>query len=114
MKKIPIVFLFPVFLVGCMVYTNDKTYYGEIVFRNTTNSTATIVIDGSSSSDADTMYGIPENKVQPNETKAYTVSWKPGNYSVIVIDGADEDDAHAAFNYTINSDSIHCTVTNMF
>jgi len=107
MKKIVIILFAIVCLAGCAVYSNDKTYYGSIEFRNNTSTSVTIALNGSPTSEADTMSGIQESLIEPDETRIYTVSWQPGNYSVLGIDGIDEDNASAKFDYVIKSDNLN-------
>lgn len=113
MKKLFLFSCLAALLCSCTTFTDDKTYYGTIIFINSSDLPVSIEISGSKNSDAKLLNGTIVKEISVNDVRELNVSWTPGDYTVIVVDGADENDAHAQFDYKITSENTLINNTGM-
>lgn len=93
-------------ITGCEYYTDNNTYYADISIVNCTAQkvSASFFINKSDTRNEYQVFnGAKISELEPASEKKCTLSWIPGEFSVITINGATDKDAHLFVTYEIKS-----------
>jgi hypothetical protein len=102
MRKMSLLLFCLFMLTSCINYYDSGTYTSKVKFKNYTSDYVSLSL-APDKKWWDTYTRAFDKSISPGEVKQYTVSWVPGSFSVIILDGSGVDDATLFVHYCIQS-----------
>ncbi|OJF76062.1 MAG: hypothetical protein BKP49_09635 [Treponema sp. CETP13] len=104
MKKLLFILASTMLFFSCKNYSDFSLYYASFSFTNYTIEPVNVTITASDQGDHDEQYYysiIDTNTVEAETEKTYTLSWVPGEFTTVTING--EFDTDATINFLVTT-----------